>query len=150
MSFTVFAEVVAALVWGWKLTDLPAFQRADLPSPRAAVLGSLTGVRASEGYSTVSRVEPASQWLLSHWHKLTAVYTIPVLVWNGWSGTAGLTVAPACVSGLSPSLSYWRTLLCCCTFTSLAAFRLSEQRDVFPCLTAANFLSGHLLLLGDE
>lgn len=58
---SVFAEVVAALVWGWRRTDdVPCFQTAVLSSPLAALWGSLSGIKSSEGYSTASQAKPAS------------------------------------------------------------------------------------------
>lgn len=64
---SVLAEMVAALVWGWKWTDdFPSFQTAVLSSQIAALLGSLPGVKASEGYSTASEVKPTSRWLPLH------------------------------------------------------------------------------------
>lgn len=67
MCHSVFAEIVAALVWGWRWTDdFLAFQIAGLLSQIAALLGSLSAVKASEDYSTASEVKPALQWLLSH------------------------------------------------------------------------------------
>lgn len=46
--------------WGWKWMDcFPSFQSAVFSSEIAALLSSLSGVKASESYSTPSEVKPA-------------------------------------------------------------------------------------------